>query len=166
MKTLTLREIIPPLTARTLAGQALRAWDYKQKKNLVIMFLHGGCRRCDAFVEKLLASATELAEREAVALVVLAEPSAPRSENLPAAVVVASDVSGRSHRAYLGEEVFGATGLERLGVFVADRYGELYAQWVVREEDALPGVGQLLDWLGQIQLACEECGVSHWPAKT
>ncbi len=163
---LALRQLLPPLTARTPAGKTLRAWDFKQKKNLVIVFLHTGCRRCEGFVEKLAARAAELAEREALALIVFAEPPALRVENLPAQVVVAADMSGRSQRAYLGEDAFGQAGQERLGVFVADRYGELYAQWVAREEGGLPGVGQVLEWLGQIQVACEECGVSEWSAES
>ncbi len=159
------RQQIPPLTARTPAGHTVRAWDYKQKKNLVVAFLHAGCRRCEVFLSKLAARAAELAEREAVALVVFAEaPRAMLSENLPAQVLVAADMSGRSQRAYLGEDAFGSSGQQRVGVFVADRYGELYAQWVARDDDGLPGAGELLDWLGQIQVACEECGVSHWPA--
>ncbi len=161
------RQLIPPLTAHTPAGQTVCAWDYKQKKNLVIAFLHARCPRCAAFLGKLAARAAELAEREAVALVVLAEaPTALATENLPAQVVVAADMGGRSQRAYLGEEAFGPAGQERVGVFVADRYGELYAQWIARNEDGLPGVGELVEWLGQIQVACEECGVSHWPAES
>ena len=46
---------------------------------------------------------------------------------------------------------------------ITDRYGELYAQWVGADEAALPGMPDVLGWLGQIQVACEECGVSHWP---
>jgi peroxiredoxin len=157
------RQLIPPLTARTTAGQTIRAWDYKQKKNLVIAFLHAGCRRCETFIQKLAAHAAELDGREALALAVFAEmPYALESENLPAQVVLAADIGGRSQRAYLGEEAFGPVGQERVGVFVADRYGELYAQWIARNEDGLPGVGELLEWLGQIQVACEECGVAHW----
>ncbi|HEX2714709.1 MAG TPA: hypothetical protein VHM88_21160 [Candidatus Acidoferrales bacterium] len=159
--SLGLRQIIPPLTARTAWGQTVRAWQFKQKKNLVIAFLHAGCRRCEGFVEKLVAHAAELAESEAVALVVFPEP--PAIGSLPAQIIVAADMSGRSQRAYLGEDAFGPAGLERVGVFVADRYGELYAQWVGREEGALPGIGEILSWLSQIELACEECGVSHWP---
>lgn len=147
------------------SGQTVRAWDFKQKKNLVTAFLHAGCRRCEGFVEKLVARAAELAEREAVALVVFPEPPALAIGALPSQIIVAADVSGRSQCAYLGEDAFGPAGLERVGVFVADRYGELYAQWVGREEGALPGIGEILSWLSQIELACEECGVSHWSSE-
>jgi peroxiredoxin len=161
------RQIIPPLTARSTAGQAVRAGDFKQKRNLVIAFLDANCPRCHAFLGKLAVRAAEFAEREAVALVVYAEPPAAAltGENLPAQVLVAVDMSGRSLGAYLGEEVFGPDGLERVGVFVADRYGELYAQWIARGEDHLPGVAELLEWLEQIQVASEECGVSYWASE-
>jgi hypothetical protein len=159
---LALHQIIPPLTARTAAGETVRAWDYKQKKNLVIAFLHSGCSRCEHFLERLAARAAELVEREALALIIFSEPPAQARGSWPAQIVVAADMTGRSQRAYLGNDAFGPRGQERVGVFVADRYGELYAQGVAPEEDSLAGVGEVLEWLGQIQVACEECGVSHW----
>src|SRR3989454_10285410 len=114
------RHQTPPLTARTPAGHTVRAWDYKQKKTLVVALLHAGCRRCEDFLNKLAARAAELAERETVALVVFAEaPRAMLSENLPAQILLAADMSGRSQRAYLGEDAFGSSGQQRVGVFVA-----------------------------------------------
>jgi len=150
------------LTVRTPQGRVLQAWDYKQKKSLWINFLHAGCRRCGDFLERVTACAAELDDREAVALVVFSEPTTASAQNLPPQIVVAADPSGRAQRAYLGEDAFGPAGQQKLGVFVADRYGELYAQWVGRNEEALPGAHEVLGWLAQIQLACEECGVSHW----
>ena len=35
---LLMRRLIPPVTARTAEGRSVRAWDYKQKRNLVIAF--------------------------------------------------------------------------------------------------------------------------------
>lgn len=158
------RQIIPPLTARTSDGRTVQAWDFKQKKSLLIAFLHAGCARCDTYLAQVRGRAADLAEREAVALVIFSEaPPASAAESLPPQVVVASDMGGRAQRAYLGEDAFGPAGQERLGVFVADRYGELYAQWPARNEAELPAVGEALIWLAQIQMACEECGVSHWP---
>lgn len=160
---LRLRQIIPPLAARTVAGQIVRAWDYKQKKALLIAFLHADCARCVRFVEQLGERAAELAEREAVALVIFSElPPATLSSSLPAHIVIAADMSGQTQHTFLGEEVFGTAGQQQVGVFVADRYGELFAQWV-GGDDALPGVPEALGWLAQIQIACEECGAPHWP---
>ncbi len=161
---LKIRQLIPPLTARTPGGQTVRAWDYKQRKNVFIAFLHAACPRCEQFLRKLAARAAELREREAVALVIYPEPP-PAWESLPREIIVAADMSGRSQRAYLTEDAFGPAGQKLVGGFVVDRYGELYAQWVGTEEGSLPGLGEVLDWLGQIQVACDECGVSHWPVE-
>lgn len=158
---LKLRQIIPPLAARTTAGQIVRAWDYKQKKALLIAFLHADCAQCARFIEQLRERAAELAERDAVALVVFSEVPPAALTNLPAHIVVASDMSGQAQHAFLGEEVFGPAGQQQVGVFVADRYGELFAQWV-GGDDVLPGVPEALSWFAQIQIACEECGAPHW----
>lgn len=150
------REIIPALTARTPAGRVVQAWDYKQKRSLVVVFLHANCPRCEEYLGRVVARAPEFAERDAVALAIFAETLPPGfAEGLPREIVVATDVSGRSQRAFLGEEAFAAGGV---GVFVADRYGELFAQWAGAHDAALPAVGEALSWLGQIQMACEECG--------
>ena len=162
---LALRQLIPPLTARTPTGKLIHAWAFKQKKNLVIAFFHSGCQRCEKFLGALAAHAVELAEQEAVALIVFpAVPPAFLTENLPPEIIFAADLTGRAQRAYLGLEAFGPVGQQCVGVFITDRYGELYAQWVGATEDALPGLRDVFGWLEQIEFACEECGASHWPA--
>lgn len=158
------RQMIPPLTARTAAGQIVHAWDYKQKRNLVVLFLHAECRRCEEYLLRFAEAGAELAALEAVALAVFpAAVPAGLAERLPSSVLAATDMSGRSQRAYLGEDTFGPAGLTCTGAFVADRYGELYAHWSAADADGLPASGEILSWLRQIEIACEECGVSHWP---
>ncbi len=154
---LHIRQQIPPLTARTPDGRVLHAWDYRQKKNLVIAFLHTGCRRCEAYRQTFMAQASELTDQQAAMLIVLLEtpPNLPTGD-LPPQVIVAIDASGRSHATFLGPEAWGSSGQQLLGVFVADRYGELYAQWILGDEDALPGAGLVLEGLRQIQVAPEE----------
>ena len=160
------RQLIPPLTVRTLAGRTVQAWDYKQKKNLVIAFLHAGCTSCAGFLDRLAFRAADLKDRETVALIVYLEaPQRAVAEPLPPEIVLGADMSGHSARAYIGEEAASPAGLDKLGVFVADRYGELYAQWLVHREHQFPGMAEILSWLRQIEVACEQCGVPHWPAE-
>lgn len=163
---LPLHEVIPPLTTRALDGRTVQAADYKQKRNLVLAFLHAHCSRCEEFLRRLAARAAEFAEQETAVLVVHSElPPGPLSQNLPPHLVLSTDLTGRSQRVYLGQEAFGPAGQQRLGVFVTDRYGELFAQWVGSDEDALPGTEDVVSWLRQIEMACEECGVYHWLAE-
>lgn len=150
---LTLRQLIPPLTARTAAGDTVRAWDYKQKKSLFIAFLHADCPLCKAFVERLASRNAELLERDSAALLVSLEP--PRwGVQTPPQVVVASDTNGRAAQDYLGADVFGPMGLARVGLFITDRYGELFAQWEARDADGLPPLADAFKWLTHTQLGC------------
>jgi len=151
---LFLRQVIPPVSARTAQGKIIRAWDYKQKRPLVIVFLHSDCSHCEAWLEQLAASAAALNEREAAALLIYSEVPSRRSEMLASPLIAASDLTGHSHRAFLGAEAFGPGGLDRVGVFVTDRYGELFAQWVGRDALELPANSEILDVLGVIQIIC------------
>ncbi len=159
---LTVHQIIPPLTARTPEGRIVQAWDYKQKRSLAILFLHAECRPCEDYFARLLKLAAALAENDSVLLAIFpSTPAISHFEHLPKPIVIATDVSGRSQRTYLGDESF-AGPLPQLGVFLTDRYGELKAQWLAREADGLPAAEEILSWLAQIQVACEECGTPHW----
>ena len=156
------REMIPPLAARTHDGRTVHARDYKHKKNLVIAFLHSGCRRCEHFLERLAEHAVSLYESEALVLAIFSEvPPTALAEPLPREVVVAADPTGSSQRAYLGKDAFGPGGQRSVGVFVADRSGEIHAHWVVRTEEDLPSAAEVLGWLGQIEAACMEWGGSQ-----
>jgi hypothetical protein len=158
---LKLRQIIPPLTARAADGRMVQAWDYKQKRALAIVFLHANCRLCAEYLDRLRECAADLREQEAVALVIFSETPTSRPE-LPAQVIVAADLTGKSQRAFLGEDAFGPAGQTLTGVFVTDRFGELRMQRIAQHEEALPQPGEILDCLSQIQMACEECFPPEW----
>ena len=157
------RQLIPPITAQTTTGRTIHAWDYKQKKNLVIAFLEAGSPICEGFLQQLVGEAARLAELDAQALVIFsAPPPAALSGRMPKEILVVAEMSGRSARIYLGDDSFEPAGQTRWGIFVADRYGELHAQWVSGNTAAIPAVGEILDWLWRIEIACEECSVSRW----
>ena len=79
------RQLVPPLTIHTPDGRTVRAWDYKQKKNLVIAFLDTDCAPCEEFLRALVASAAALREKEAVALIVFLEQPARRRDRFASA---------------------------------------------------------------------------------
>ena len=148
------RQVVPPVTARTADGKTIRAWDYKQKNPLVITFVHADCRYCDSWLEQLAARRADLIDREAVALVIYAEAPPRSTERLMDPMIAACDVTGHSQRAFLGPEAFGPAGLNRVGVFVTDRYGELFGQWLGRDAAELPPLREILSMLSAIQTIC------------
>jgi peroxiredoxin len=156
-------QLIPPLSIHAPDGR-VRAWDYKQKKNLAIAFLDANCAPCEAFLRALTSHADALREREAVALIVfLEQPSRRLTDSLPAEIIVGSDIPGRSARAFLGDDAFAAPGFLRGAVFVTDRYGELSAQWPT-ERHKFPPLAEILSALDYVQMACDSCSAPSWPA--
>jgi peroxiredoxin len=160
------RQLIPPLSLHTPDGRTIRAWDFKQKKNLVIAFLDTDCELCADFLRQFASRAADLRGKETVALAVfLAPPPAAVTDSLPKEIIAGCDMSGHSARAYLGDNAFSAHGLVRRGVFVADRYGELFAQWPLAAHK-FPALEELFSSLDQIEMACEECSTPLWAAET
>jgi hypothetical protein len=163
---LRVRQLIPPLSLHTPDGRTIRAWDLKQKKNLVIAFLDADCAMCTDFLRPLVARAADLREKETVALAVfLALPPAALTDSLPKEIIAGCDMSGYGARGYLGDDAFSARGLVRRGVFVADRYGELFAQWPLAAHN-FPALEEILGSLEQTEVACEECSRPTWPQET
>jgi hypothetical protein len=165
MSMLRRRQIIPALSLQTHEGRTIRAWDFKQKKNLVIAFLDAQCPACEDFLEQLVERAAELADREAVVLIVFPDSARLASAKaLPPQIIAGRDVSGSSRR-FLGEEP--VPGGSARGVFTTDRYGELSAIWAPPQRTSgahgLPAVDEILAALDHIQIACEECYMPHWP---
>jgi len=155
-------QLIPALSIHTPDGRAGRAWDYKQKKNLVIAFLDTDCGPCEEFLRGLAASSANLREKEAVALVVfLAQPPLRITDSLPAEIIVGADTPGHSSRAFLGADAFASSGYVRGGVFVTDRYGELSAVWLL-EHHKFPDINEILSALDYVQMACDQCCTPLW----
>src|SRR4029077_19460763 len=98
------RQLIPPLSVHAPDRRTIRAWDFKQKKNLVIAFLDTDCELCADFLRKLAGRAADLREKKTVALAVfLTPPPAARTDSLPKEIVAGCDMSGYGARAYLGD---------------------------------------------------------------
>src|ERR1700683_4055792 len=159
------RQLIPPLTLHVPDGSTVRAWDFKQKKNLVIAFLDAGCAPCEDFLRRLAERVGDLRATQAVALAAFLEvPPQGLTEGLPSEVIAGSDVSGRAVRAFLGEDALSPRELGRRGIFVTDRYGELADQWPATGHD-FPPPGAILACLNQLEIACEECSSPRWASE-
>lgn len=159
---LRLRYQIPPLTLRTFDGRTVTVWDFKQKRNRVIALLADSSASRD-FLKQLILHAAAWKEKDAVALVVFQNvPLTGLPGATPPEVIVGTDSTGSSLSRYLGSEAPGSDGLEIQGVFVADRYGELYAKWIAPKTGDLPSIAEILKALEQIEIACEECQPTAW----
>jgi peroxiredoxin len=71
-----------------------------------------------------------------------------------------SDIGGKVFGAYLGQT---GSGLPKTAVFIADRYGALYASTTAVDADELPSAREIRDWLWFIEIQCPECFPPEWP---
>lgn len=137
-------QIIPPLTLHAADGRTIHAWDFKQKKNLVIVFLHDDCSRCEEFLRQLSVAAPLWKENETVILAsVFAPPSRALTDSLDGSVIVGVDRTGQSAAAYLGKNALSPYGLITPAIFQTDRYGELTTQWEIKNDHNFPSIAKL-----------------------
>ncbi len=140
-----------PLRLRTPDGCILDVSSFRHRSPVVVAFLEAGCERCRQWLADLLAERARWGARPAV---VVAWAEGNLTGKLPD--IHSGLVESGDRERWLG------TGA-RVGVFVADRYGELYARWTAPDHDGLPSASSVLSRIEQAELACDECGVSHWP---
>jgi hypothetical protein len=143
-------QLIPLLAPRAPDGTAVSAWDYRQKRNLCIVFLHHDCAACAGYMDRLARRAADFADRDAVALILLPKLPLPGS-SLPSPLLLLADPTGKSHVNYFGKKAAAALGPGPVAVFLADRYGQLSTQWLGAEACQMPSPEEILTALSQTQ---------------
>ena len=163
---LPLRQIIPPLTLHIADGRTIHAWDFKQKKNLLIAFLHDDCPLCEDFLRQLSAAAPLWKENETVILAALfAPPPRALTDSLDASVIVGVDRNGQSTAAYLGKHALSAGRASVPAVFQTDRYGELAAQWQITRDHSFPPISEIAAQAALSEMSCDSCAAPSWPTE-
>lgn len=158
---LRIHELIPPFTLPSTQGKEVKLWDYKMRKNLVILFYHGdGCSRCKEKLKMFAEHYGELVKSESEILAISAddlEGTRALSAELRLPYPLLSDPEGRVIEKYTYWRKDTKAALP--SVFVTDRYGALYYQFIADETTGLPDLEEILSWLGFIQSQCPECSI-------
>lgn len=157
-------ELLPDVTLPSGGRQNVRLSDYRGRLNLVVI-LAGGMD--DENVTQLLASAarkhSDLLSEEAAVIAIVSKNRAGRTPSVLRAdwpLVVLIDRDGHAHQAF---NALDADGTAVPAVFIADRYGEIYAEYHADGQHELPGIDEVLEWLSFINIQCPECGAPEWP---
>jgi len=139
---LEIRTMIPPFELPSADGESVNVWQFKQQKNLVLVFLPSmSCPGCAEFVEKMDENCREYDEELAAVLVIVRSDRDAIALRSPLAVLY--DRDGRVTEQYASSAP---------AVFVADRFGELQAEWQGR----FPSQKEILDVVELINLECPE----------
>ncbi|HEY7984135.1 MAG TPA: redoxin domain-containing protein [Ktedonobacterales bacterium] len=158
-------ELLPLFTLPNTYGRAVRLWDFKQRRPVVVLVIHGaGCAACRDALVALAARQPELGESHAAVLVIAPESverlAALRAElGLPFTLL--SDAGGAVSARYApGQRRPGGAG--PVALYVADCYGECGLAALAEEADALATPDDVLAELALGEQGACSCLVPAW----
>jgi peroxiredoxin len=144
-------QVVPTFTLPDTGGAPIRRTAYRGTKNLVLAFLpdveDDGAR---AYLRALAQSYESLRAETGEVLAILRGDRAAIAEarrELALPFPLLHDADGAATARFLPPEA-------RAGVFVTDRYGELYFAAPTNETTTLPPVAEILAWLEAIDRQC------------
>jgi len=152
------------LPAVNVAGK-VSLWDYKQHKNLVLIFFREpACQPCMRLLQELAASYEKYRELNAEILVVITtdlEQLTQLKNVLKLPFPLLSDPDAAVLDSYAEE---GTGARPEFAVLITDRWGALFSKTISREMKDLPAEGEIRDWLSFIEIQCSECFPPEpWP---
>lgn len=157
MERLKERELLPGFRLKSVDGTLIGPQDYRERKNLVLVFFDIDCEPCGRFLEDAMHRYDDYLEQNAEILVI---GNAPESDlrdlvkGLRLPFPVLSDPEGVVLDEY-------SNGVPT--VIVTDRYGEIKMVERMDNGKMLPNQDKILSQLDLIEMQCDECGVSTWP---
>lgn len=153
------RKAIPIFELSLNKGKTINLWDFKQLKNLLIIFHHGSqCSICRNKLRKIAKVYSELRKLETEVLAVSTESlekvkEQAKKDALPFHML--SDTSGKATALYT--YIDEARNGPFPSIFIADRYGELRKQEIANEADQLLSEQEFLSCLLLLEGGCPEC---------
>lgn len=149
--------LIPDFRLETIEGDIVSPADFKERKNLVILFFNPRDSRDLGVLVELARRYNVIADANAQVLGIASGPLNEFrmcSQYLKLPYQLLSDVRKEAVCSYC---------VEGMMIFVADRYGELRMQTEIQESNVEQVLDEVESTLGLIEIECPECGVSTWP---
>ncbi|MFH0877780.1 MAG: redoxin domain-containing protein [Candidatus Omnitrophota bacterium] len=148
------RALIPLFHCLARDGQYFDSSDFKRKRNLVIYLLTHPTLDFLLSLEEVQGS---LREQNAEVLVVT-QRSVPEIQNLHSQHRLTYWILSDEERGVLGRFVQAADQEKVAALFIADKFGEVFFQYIVADVADLPPYGDIAQSLAFIQSQCPECG--------
>ncbi len=166
MKTIIkIEELAPTFILPATFGGLVDVGYFKQRKNLVLVFLHNHeCKFCQRVARAFRFFASRYKEENAEVFLIFPEkPKELQSlvENIKLPYKVLADEGGTTLAKFM--ELYTEEEEPLIAVFVIDRFGALLDQWFSPREEVFPDQERFLDALNQAEIACPECGIHEWP---
>ena len=151
-------DLIPSfsLPGVNVSGQ-ISPWDYKQHKNLVLIFFDIICEQCRSLLQELTGHYDEYRELNTEVLAIASgdvkEPH-QLQQDLPVPFPLLFDSNREVFALYAGKT---ANQPSSFGVFITDRWGALFTKIVSTDPKRLTTDSEIRGWLSFIQIQCPEC---------
>lgn len=160
---------LPAFALEDASGRTIRLWNYKQRRPVLLAFIHGvDCASCRAWLRTLPERQALLDELRVVTLVVVPEPverlDALQME-LDSAAIALSDANRGVAARYLPHAGQARPVSHYVGLYAADRYLHCLGRWFSEDADTL---SPLDEPLGEIAFAVQEgcgCSLPAWPPR-
>ncbi|GAB4235618.1 MAG: hypothetical protein Kow00121_63100 [Elainellaceae cyanobacterium] len=162
-KPLQIRGLIPSFQLQAANHDAvISPWHYKQNKHLVIVFFHQfQCAACRSLLLKLADHYQHYRASDAEVLALSSgciQDLRQFAEHYSIPFPVLWDEENQVRCAYIGQP----QTKQSVGVFVCDRFGELYMMATASEANQLPGEAEIREWLEFVDIQCPECFPPDW----
>jgi peroxiredoxin len=156
---LELQEVVPYLNLPSNKGMNVNLWNFKQRKNLVLIFHHGkACSHCRNKLKELVEAYKEIKAFEAEILAISfdsLEDANDQGEEDKIPFPLLCDHSGATTERFTFIDK--SKNMPFPTFLITDRFGALRYQKIAQEATDLPDTAEILSWLLLIQLECPEC---------
>ncbi len=137
-------KVVPLFTLRDKHGDEHNLAKQRRRQHLLLA-VFGPEIDPQPLVQQLATQAQNWPQIPARGIIVVPDPDTAGALGLPFTVLI--DEAGRVRQRYLPDEA-------QAGIFVLDRYGALYHQWLLRADDELPDANDVTSWLEAISMQC------------
>uniref|UniRef100_A0A7C2NZC0 Redoxin domain-containing protein n=1 Tax=candidate division WOR-3 bacterium TaxID=2052148 RepID=A0A7C2NZC0_UNCW3 len=156
---LELQEVVPHLNLPSNKGTNVNLWDFKQRKNLILIFHHGrACSHCRKKLKGLAEAYKEIQAFEAEVLAVSFDnPDEAKvqveEDKLPFPLLSDQNGATTARFTYIDK----SRNMPFPAILITDRFGALRYQKIAEEATDLPSTVEILSKLLLIQIECPEC---------
>ena len=134
---------------------------------MLIFFRSVECLKCKQLLREISEHYGQYQEKEAEVLAISTDEIdrlRQLAQDLALPFPLLSDSEGGVTDLYLKHiEQRGDRAAFETGIFVVDRWGEIFSATSIERAEDLPAEAEIRDWLEFIELQCEECFPPEWP---
>lgn len=161
---LELKKVVPWFELISTQDKIINVWDYKQKKNLVILFFQNSdCQSSRKYLLELNAYYNDFIDSK-TEIIAITSDSLEKIKKLANEIGIVfpilSDKNGEVINKYTYSNDSGKYSMP--SIFITDRFGALYFQQIAEDEKELPSIKEVLDWINFIEKQCPECPFNAW----